>query len=61
MAMPELAFCDVLICCYTAVGLGYIFLYPTISGKVMVYLYEILTRFGPERSRENERIALAIF
>ena len=31
-----------------------------VSGKVMVYLYEILTRFGPERSRENERIARAI-
>ena len=25
-------------------------------GKVMVCLYEILTRYGPERSRENERM-----
>ena len=33
---------------------------PAFSGKVMVYYYEILTRLGPERSRENERIARAI-
>ena len=31
------------------------------SGQGYGLLYEILTRFGPERSRENERIAQAIF
>jgi hypothetical protein len=30
-------------------------------GQGYGFLYEILTRFGPERSRENERIAQAIF
>ena len=28
---------------------------PLVSDKVMVYKYDILTRYGPERSRENER------
>ena len=30
-------------------------------GQGYGFLYEILTRLGPERSRENERIAQAIF
>ena len=30
------------------------------TDKVMVYLYEIQTRYGPERSRENEKIDRAI-
>ena len=33
----------------------------TLFGQGYGFLYEILTRFGPERSRENERIAQAIF
>ena len=35
--------------------------FSTLLPRTRTCSYEILTRFGPERSRENERIAQAIF
>ena len=41
--------------------ISFFLLRSVLFGQGYGLLYEILTRLGPERSRENERIAQAIF